>query len=195
MLKNLLVIACCFGLLTACTVNNARYPTSYTGGPPPVASATTAQAIVGPQAPFYKRDHGFYDENAPAHKQDDKRDDKYKAHAHHQQHQSHQQSSTAPVDIYANVMEKMHAGMSAYTATGDADTDFVLGMIPHHQGAVDMAQLVLEHGDDPHIRRLARDVIVAQRREIAFMKYWLQTRGALTHSNISNVNVDAAKAE
>lgn len=67
---------------------------------------------------------------------------------------------------------KMHGAMEiAYT--GDADVDFIAGMIPHHQGAVEMAKIVLEHGDDPEVRKLAEGIIAAQEAEIAWMTEWL----------------------
>ncbi len=69
----------------------------------------------------------------------------------------------------------MHQGMS--TLTGDADVDFMQGMIPHHQGAIDMAEIVLKYGKDPETRKLAEDIIKAQQSEIAFMKEWLAKRG------------------
>lgn len=72
---------------------------------------------------------------------------------------------------------RMHKDM-AITFSGNADADFVRGMIPHHQGAVDMAKIVLEHGKDPAIRRLAREVIRTQNAEISMMKAWLKKHDA-----------------
>jgi uncharacterized protein (DUF305 family) len=71
---------------------------------------------------------------------------------------------------------KMHEGM-AIPFTGNADVDFIRGMIPHHQGAVDMARIVLEHGTDPEVRKLAEAVIAAQEAEIAWMQDWLAKNG------------------
>lgn len=77
---------------------------------------------------------------------------------------------------FAEANARMHKDM-AVPLTGNADVDFVQGMIPHHQGAIDMAKIVLEHGKDPEIRKLAEEVIAAQEGEIAMMKAWLARNG------------------
>jgi uncharacterized protein (DUF305 family) len=74
------------------------------------------------------------------------------------------------------VNEKMHRDM-AIEFSGDADVDFVRGMIPHHQGAIDMAKIVIAFGKDPEIRKLAEEIVGAQESEIAIMREWLKKRG------------------
>ncbi len=69
--------------------------------------------------------------------------------------------------------DKMHKDM-AITYSGNADVDFVRSMIPHHQGAIDMAKVELEYGKDPELRKLAEAVIKAQEAEIAEMEAWLK---------------------
>ncbi len=54
--------------------------------------------------------------------------------------------------------------------TGDTDRDFVSHMIPHHQGAIDMAEVELKRGKDPEMKRLAANIVKAQKEEIAYMK-------------------------
>ena len=75
--------------------------------------------------------------------------------------------------MYGPAMEKMHMDMGAVVPTGSADVDFVNGMIPHHQGAIDMAKVLKEKGKDPMLLKMADDIIKAQESEIAVMKKWL----------------------
>lgn len=67
-------------------------------------------------------------------------------------------------------MAKMMSDMHAPGYTGDPDIDFLEMMIPHHEGAVDMARLVLQHGTDPVTRKLAEEIIGSQRVEIEGMQ-------------------------
>jgi uncharacterized protein (DUF305 family) len=81
-------------------------------------------------------------------------------------------SATTPATTaYQAANAKMHKDM-AINYTGDANKDFVAGMIPHHQGAIDMAKVVLQYGNDPELRKLADEIIAAQSREIAFLRAW-----------------------
>jgi len=67
-------------------------------------------------------------------------------------------------------MTKMMNDMHAAGHTGNPDVDFLAMMIPHHEGAVEMARLVLIHGKDPLTRRLAEEIIALQTAEIGAMK-------------------------
>ncbi len=82
-------------------------------------------------------------------------------------------ASNAPADDMMGAMTTMNQAMSSAPMTGDPDHDFVVMMIPHHQGAVDMAKFELQHGQDPELRKLAHDIVAAQNKEIALMKRWL----------------------
>ena len=75
-------------------------------------------------------------------------------------------------NAYADAMDKMMADMMV-PYTGDPEIDFARGMIPHHQGAIDMARVVLKHGKDPKVRQLAEQVIAAQEKAIEMMRGWL----------------------
>ena len=77
---------------------------------------------------------------------------------------------------YQAINAKMHEGMDI-TFTGNADIDFVRGMIPHHKGAVAMAKVALQYSKDPEIRKLAEDIIKAQDIEIAQMEAFLKKKG------------------
>ena len=74
-------------------------------------------------------------------------------------------------------MVKMDTGM-AIPPTGDPDRDFARMMIPHHQGAVDMALAELRFGRDERLRRLAQGIIVEQRQEIEVMQRILEAGAA-----------------
>jgi uncharacterized protein (DUF305 family) len=74
---------------------------------------------------------------------------------------------------YNDAMMKMHEKMSM-KPTGNPDVDFAKGMIPHHEGAIDMAKVELQYGKDPELRKLAQEIVKAQETEIAFMKSWLE---------------------
>jgi uncharacterized protein (DUF305 family) len=66
-------------------------------------------------------------------------------------------------------MMRMHSAM-AVSPSGDIDADFVAMMVPHHQGAIDMAQAELRYGHNEQLRRIAQEIIVTQQAEIAAMR-------------------------
>ena len=68
-----------------------------------------------------------------------------------------------------DAIERMHLAMHV-GFTGDVDRDFARMMIPHHQGAIDMALAELRHGKDPRLKRLAQEIIVEQQQEITVMR-------------------------
>ena len=82
---------------------------------------------------------------------------------------------TAATKAYRAANDKMHKAMDL-KYTNDADVDFIRGMIPHHQGAIDMAKVALEHGKNEKTRKWATDIIREQEREIGEMQEWLKAR-------------------
>ena len=70
-------------------------------------------------------------------------------------------------------MERMDRQMATAPMNGNADHEFAAMMIPHHQGAIDMAKAELTYGKDPVMRRLAQEILVDQQSEIDAMRLWL----------------------
>lgn len=95
----------------------------------------------------------------------------------HSAHAAANPDEPASTKAFRAANATMHREMNIQF-TGAADADFVRGMIPHHQGAIDMAKVVLEHGKDPEIRKLAEGIVAAQEAEIAMMKTWLEKSAA-----------------
>ena len=85
-------------------------------------------------------------------------------------------ADTPATEAFKAANMRMHAAMDI-PYTGDADVDFVQGMIPHHASAVEMAQIILQHGSDPEIKALAEKIIADQQGEIAWMRDWLAKHG------------------
>jgi uncharacterized protein (DUF305 family) len=82
-------------------------------------------------------------------------------------------------EAFAAANARMHKDM-AIPFTGNADADFARGMIPHHQGAVEMAGIILTFGKDDEVKKLATGIIAAQKTEIAQMQAWLQKNSGVT---------------
>ena len=72
------------------------------------------------------------------------------------------------------IMNNMNHDMSSNLMTGDVDYDFAVMMIPHHNGAIEMAKAELMYGKDPLMRRLAQEILVEQQSEIDIMNLWLK---------------------
>src|SRR5437016_7426064 len=126
-----------------------------------------------------------------------------------QKHPAHSAASTVPlpagpaeftassdrtfdqlVDAATSVM---HQGMHSAGYTGEPDHDFVTMMIPHHQGAIDMAKALLLYGKDPQLGRLAQEIITDQQSEIQLMQLWLKQHGASSENPTQRPGLDARK--
>ena len=100
-------------------------------------------------------------------------------------HHHHAAAATAPTAFVASrdkpygvlvddAMTIMNNGMAKAQMNGNADHDFASMMVPHHQGAVDMAKAELLYGTNPVLRRLAQEIIVTQGQEIEVMQLELK---------------------
>lgn len=100
------------------------------------------------------------------------------AHANEQPHQAHMnmQMSTgsAMQQEFMQGMNQMNQDMMAAAQYKDPDVAFAAGMLPHHIGAVKMAEVELKYGKDPEMRKLAENIINAQQAEIEQMQKWLK---------------------
>ena len=95
-------------------------------------------------------------------------------------HMAHMAMGAEPGHVaLIDTMEPMHTGMMRGLAAKDFDAAFLCSMIPHHQGAVDMARAALEYGKDPFVTMLAHQIIADQEREIGEMGRWLGRREAV----------------
>ena len=82
-------------------------------------------------------------------------------------------ADTVSTKDYKAAHMKMMMGMHV-PYSGNADVDFVRNMIPHHQGAIDMAKVELQHGKNPQLKTMAAKIIRDQEKEIAQMQAWLK---------------------
>lgn len=80
---------------------------------------------------------------------------------------------TAKMD---KIMLDMHQGMSDVALTGNKDIDFMIMMIPHHQGAIDMSKLILESSQDKEVQNMALGIITEQENEIAIMNQLIKEK-------------------
>lgn len=112
---------------------------------------------------------------------------------HHHGQAAHGAAATAPsgtppvfvastaksfTDLMTDAMAVMDDGMLRAPMNGQANHDFITMMLPHHQGAVDMAKAVLLYTTDPGIRNLALGIITEQQNEIHIMQAWLDQHAA-----------------
>jgi len=93
--------------------------------------------------------------------------------------------------LMSKAMSVMDRDMHNAEYTGKVDHDFVTMMIPHHQGAIDMAKALLLYGKDPQVRRLAQEIITDQQSEIQLMQLWLKQHGANSQNRTERSNSDA----
>ena len=100
------------------------------------------------------------------------------AQANEQPHQAHMNMQMSPGSAMQQElmqgMDQMNQDMMAAAQYKDPDVAFAAGMLPHHIGAVKMAEVELKYGKDPEMRKLAENIINAQQAEIEQMQKWLK---------------------
>ncbi|HVT54376.1 MAG TPA: DUF305 domain-containing protein [Dongiaceae bacterium] len=81
-------------------------------------------------------------------------------------------TASAAKDAFRMKNDQMMTAMHGVALTGDADKDFVDMMIPHHEGAVDMAKLEIQYGKDPQLKQMAQSIVDGQGQQIQMLKTW-----------------------
>lgn len=102
--------------------------------------------------------------------------------------------SGSPSSVFAQQMMDMHAAMSAFEQATSQEAAFIMGMIPHHQTAIAMAQVLAAQTKDPVMSKLASDIISAQTQEIAVMQKLLAEVNAAGAANVTTAGLAEAKA-
>ena len=92
------------------------------------------------------------------------------------QHAGHDAMGDAPHAGMSGAMETMMEAMT-FAPSGDVDIDFARAMIAHHRGAIEMARIVVETGEDPEMKALAEEIIATQQVEIEVMQAFLDRKG------------------
>ena len=87
-------------------------------------------------------------------------------------HDSHKLDPNVP---FKKAMDKMHKGMN-FKSHGNIETDFLKGMIPHHQGAIDMSEELIKKSKDTELKAFAQKIIDAQKAEVKLMQDLLKKR-------------------
>jgi len=93
-------------------------------------------------------------------------------------------------NVYLLQMDTMMQNMDTVPMSGSADIDFITMMIPHHQGAIDMANYEIQHGKDFNMIQLAKSIITDQANEITQMQLWLHNDSAATLKYTDNCSYD-----
>ncbi|EKS7793444.1 DUF305 domain-containing protein [Edwardsiella piscicida] len=97
-------------------------------------------------------------------------------HPHTATPHAHYQDDPAFITKMDKIMVEMHQGMSEVALTGNKDIDFMIMMIPHHQGAIDMSRLILETSQDKEVQNMALSIITEQENEIAIMNQLIKEK-------------------